>query len=457
MCGYLIEDFSPLAYATNLKDLRVTDAALTDLSLISGCENLKTLFVGNCMVTDLSPLSGLSALESLTLMNLRVSDLTPLADHAALKHLDLTDCDVSDLAPLSDCAGLETLILAGNLVTDISPVAALPNLVSLDLSGCMVSDLMPLVDAVDEGLDVELSGNAVTEMPSRTEEDCMELVLRALDEELYAATREYLSTGETIASGSRGDPARGLQTLVAALGQDIKIDGNVGPKTMKALNEVEEAFRMDEADQVDIHSFDRLLMMLLIATDEDEAWEILADGLMEDDEFHYYAASAQEARGNYYSAMLRFADIDYLDSAERADACVLAWPKNCELYRNPAYGGKKTHLNIRVDGDVDYATFIKIYAENGDYVLGVFIDGSSSTTVKIPGGTYFIKKGTGYDWYGVKEAFGDDGYYATLYFDDGGQEVTLKSRYEYTLTLNTAYDDPDASDVGTEGIDWDAF
>lgn len=459
--GYTIEDYSPLADIATLERLSADHTSLSDLSVLAGCENLKELTIAVSEVTDLSPLSAHAALETLAVTGCMVSDISALAGHAALKYLDLTACEVSDISPLAGCAGLETLILAENPVEDISPVAQLPNLAVLDLTNCMVSDLTPLLDAVDAGLLVELSGNAEWEMPERPA-DTMAGVLSYLDDPLYAAAREFLKTGETLGSGSKGDPARGLQTLIRAFGKEIAADGNVGPKTMAALTEIEEMFRMEETDALDLETFDRLLMILLIATDEDAAWETVSDaltgeGLMEDDEIAYYAACAQETIGNYYSAMLRFEDLDYLDSAERAAACVREWPKNGEVYRNPAYGGRKAYLNIKVDGDADYATFIKIYAENGDYVAGAFIGGSASVTVKLPGGNYFINKGTGYDWYGANEAFGDEGDYATLYYEDGSSVTTLKSGYEYTLTFDTSYDDPEADDVGTEDIGREGF
>jgi hypothetical protein len=87
----------------------------------------------------------------------------------------------------------------------------------------------------------------------------------------------------------------------------------------------------------------------------------------------------------------------------------------------------------------------------------MFIGGSGKVTAKLPAGTYFMRTGTGYDWYGPNEAFGESGYYDTLLFDDGTEYVTLQSGYEYTLLLNTSYNDPDYDDVGSEYTDYGDF
>ena len=101
---------------------------------------------------------------------------------------------------------------------------------------------------------------------------------------------------------------------------------------------------------------------------------------------------------------------------------------------------------------------IRIY-KNDAPVSYLFIAGSDTVTVRLPGnGYYVVKDGVGYDWYGIKEAFGREGSYETMTFDENGTEsVYLKSNYAYTLSINVSTPDPKGDDVYSEPENWDDF
>ena len=68
--------------------------------------------------------------------------------------------------------------------------------------------------------------------------DMTDVILDALSEEVYRTTYDALRSGEVIQKGSKGDAAKGVQQTLVAFGQSISVDGNVGPKSIAALNAV---------------------------------------------------------------------------------------------------------------------------------------------------------------------------------------------------------------------------
>ncbi len=303
----------------------------------------------------------------------------------------------------------------------------------------------------------EPTAEPTAEPTPEPETDSTRSILQILDDPLYAKTYEYLAAGNTIRKGENSDYGRGLQMLLIALGRDITIDGQVGNKTITALNDVYSGLGMTDRDGIDAPGFGRLLACRLCLKDEDAAYDALV-GSMSEDEFTYLCACGFELTGQYYKAYQKFCLTGWKDANERAEACAREWPKNGEVYRNSAYSGKKTYLHIKIDSQDDgQAALIKIYANNGDLVSCLFIGGAGKVTAKIPGGTYIVKMGVGENWFGVEDAFGSKGTYQTMLFDGGAETVTLQSGYEYTLTINTSVSDPAAEGVGSEYEEYEGF
>jgi len=97
----------------------------------------------------------------------------------------------------------------------------------------------------------------------------VESALAALGVTDYRALYETLSRGEAVGDGSRGDAARGLQQLLAAFGQNVKVDGIVGPKTLAALNAVQAQYELPQTNKLDAEGLATLLPLLLMNGQDD--------------------------------------------------------------------------------------------------------------------------------------------------------------------------------------------
>ena len=127
-------------------------------------------------------------------------------------------------------------------------------------------------DAAEEGV-YKREGSVeeqepTTDVAAQTGAVSPEEALDALGEEVYRTTYEALLSGEVVEKGSRGDTAKGVQQTLVAFGQDIAVDGNVGPRTIAALNAVQEAFGLELTESVDAAGYGEMLRCLLTAMTE---------------------------------------------------------------------------------------------------------------------------------------------------------------------------------------------
>ena len=307
----------------------------------------------------------------------------------------------------------------------------------------------------------EPSPESAAEKPtalSGAQSELIQAVLDALNDDACRATYDALSAGEVVRKGSKGDAAKGVQQTLAAFGQKIAVDGNVGPRTIAALNAVQAAFGLEQTEALDAEGYAGLLPRLLISTDPDKADALLSDQ-MESGEYDYMRACALVARGKYFSARQLFERSAYGDWEARAEACVQPWPRNGVLYKNPAVKGSSTELTVKFNTDPDTAMLVKVYTTDGTLARTLFIGGTGKATTSLPAGTYIIKDGTGRNWYGEEEAFGQrpEGYYEIMTFDNGAQEVQLKKNYSSTITVNVQEGDPTGKGVGADREDWEDF
>ena len=172
-------------------------------------------------------------------------------------------------------------------------------------------------------------------------------------------------------------------------------------------------------------------------------------------EDRYNAAMALYNDEKYYSARQAFIESQYGDWQTMAEKCIRRRPSTGELWHDPAIWVKDMSLTFRIDQPDDTSIFLRLY-KDGKPVSYVFVAGSGEATVQLPGNGYYkIKDGIGTEWYGEKEAFGPDGSYETMTFDDAGTEqVYLQSYYEYTLSINIA---GDGTGVGSKDETWGNF
>jgi hypothetical protein len=117
---------------------------------------------------------------------------------------------------------------------------------------------------------VEVSGDEIPQ-PAASVAHQVEAALEALGVKDYRALYDALSRGEVIGDGSRGDAARGLQQLLAAFGQAVKADGIVGPRTIAALNAVQDQFGLRRTGSLDAEGFAALLPLLMQPAEDSPA------------------------------------------------------------------------------------------------------------------------------------------------------------------------------------------
>lgn len=288
--------------------------------------------------------------------------------------------------------------------------------------------------------------------------ETLQAIIDALGVPIFQTTYDDLAQGNEIQKGDQSDSAKGLQTLLAAFGYDIKANGKAYNKTFELLNELQGIFGLEQTDYINADGFSFFLTSLLIQSDRDLAQDLLIGTELNYAEFDYLLGCSAQLKGLYFTAAEYFENSGWDDADDRALACIRPWPKNGVVFRNEEYKSKRTTLQIVIENqDEGFATFIKVFSDNGDLVSALFAGGSAAVSTKLPSGVYTIKLGTGENWYGPLEAFGDYGYYQTLLFGEGITEVTLESGYEYTLTINTSTNNPDADDVNSEYTDWNNF
>ncbi len=151
----------------------------------------------------------------------------------------------------------------------------------------------------------------------------------------------------------------------------------------------------------------------------------------------------------YFSAWEWFIESETPGADELAENCIQPWPKNGEVWRKDGIGKGDMELTIDVNQPDGTAYFARLYLD-GEHVSDLFVGGTGSATVRLPGGNYTIKDGSGSTYFGVREMFGRYASYETLEFDDEGTTVAyLQKGHSYVLSINIAETerDPDGQDV----------
>ena len=94
----------------------------------------------NLSKDDLNELSRLSNIKELEIDYAGISDISFLENYTNLKQLTLRNNEISDITPLTGLTNLTELYLDNNQISDIKPLAGLTNLGSLVLYGNQISD-----------------------------------------------------------------------------------------------------------------------------------------------------------------------------------------------------------------------------------------------------------------------------------------------------------------------------
>lgn len=133
-----------LSRFSSLRELRISDTKLSDISFVANMPNLEVLHLDHSDVRALSPLSRAPMLEELWLDYSKVDDLSPLSQLAHLRVLTLRESKILDVSPLKDMRKIEVLDLSNTSIFDISPLQGWQNLKALSIRNTQVDNIEAL-------------------------------------------------------------------------------------------------------------------------------------------------------------------------------------------------------------------------------------------------------------------------------------------------------------------------
>ena len=166
-----ITDLRPLANLTKLEGLHIGDvspsAVNLDLHLLTNLINLEMLSLQRNGILDISPISGLTELRVLSIEGNPVTDLSPLA-RLNLRELDISNNPLTDLRQLASLTSLEYLCLENSRISDIRPLAGLKKLRILDIRYNDIEDISP-VASVTTLRTLWIKGNPITDLSPLSE------------------------------------------------------------------------------------------------------------------------------------------------------------------------------------------------------------------------------------------------------------------------------------------------
>lgn len=283
-------------------------------------------------------------------------------------------------------------------------------------------------------------------------ESGMSAVLSKLDKNSFTQTYQALLEGEILEKGCSGDYAKALQRVLKEFGEEISIDGKAGSGTFKKLNKIQSRYGMEQTDYVDAEVFAELLCALLVYKEGAKAEDYVLDAGMDASQYLYCLARKQASDGHYYLAKKSYEESGWADWADRADSCKRDWPKDSRIWKSSSCGSGVTVKFKVKNADSNTATCFKIYNSDDKLVAVLFIGGNGSAQTSLKPGRYTVKQGEGTDWYGRKDAFGEDGWYYTWTFNGGEDTVKFKSGYIYTLTTGVT-----GGNAGSNYENWGNF
>ncbi|MDE0423363.1 MAG: sigma-70 family RNA polymerase sigma factor [Candidatus Poribacteria bacterium] len=142
-----ITDLRPLANLTKLKVLHIGDVSPPmvnlDLHLLTNLINLETLSLRRNGILDIAPLSRLTKLRILSIEGNPIIDLSPLY-RLNLRELDVSNSPLIDVRQLARLTALEYLCLENSGISDILPLAGLTKLRVLDIRHNAIEAVHPL-------------------------------------------------------------------------------------------------------------------------------------------------------------------------------------------------------------------------------------------------------------------------------------------------------------------------
>ena len=282
------------------------------------------------------------------------------------------------------------------------------------------------------------------------EEDAIRDILEQFDNPTYFVAYEAFLKGEVMEKGTSGSPARAVQQILNAFGEKMNVDSKASSSTIKALNKIQTDFGLDVTDRVDLQVYSELLCVLLIYENGEDAMDSVLAAGMSKQQYLYCLARKLVCDEYYYQAKLTYEMSGWKDCQLRAFSCAVSWPKHGRVWRDSELVSEKVLFKIKVtNSDDDVARCFKIYNLSQQLVAVLFIGGNGSAQTGLLPGTYTIKMGTGSDWYGAMDTFGEEGSYCVLDY------TSFDIGYIYTWDLDMdvfAY-----LGLGSDEIEWSEF
>jgi Leucine-rich repeat (LRR) protein len=124
--------------------VRVKDASVSNLSVLTEFIRLKELDLSGTSISDLSSLVNIPTLRTLRATNSPIKNLEPLRSMAHLTSLDISNTPVEDLRPIRGMQELKSFNCSGTQVSSLSALEELANLESMDCSNTSVKKIDPL-------------------------------------------------------------------------------------------------------------------------------------------------------------------------------------------------------------------------------------------------------------------------------------------------------------------------
>ena len=159
-----LSGIAPLANATGLTKLDLTNNAIGDLTPLKPLQDLKDLSLGHNAVKDLTVISGLSLLEHLDLSYNSIETAAPLFTCKQLRSLDLCGNSLTTTEGITSLPALQELLLAFNQLTEANSLSANLELSVLDISNNAISDISQF-NLLTKLTSLNFSYNQVTSLP----------------------------------------------------------------------------------------------------------------------------------------------------------------------------------------------------------------------------------------------------------------------------------------------------
>ncbi|MBO5299369.1 MAG: leucine-rich repeat domain-containing protein [Clostridia bacterium] len=129
-----IQYLSPISDYTALKSLKVDGTAVTTLDALSSLSNIETLDCSRTLITDFSALSQMN-LKNLILSQAGLTDLSIIATANSVQVLDLSLNTVTDITPLANMTNVKILNVSNNPITNFSMLQLCSTLESITCAG----------------------------------------------------------------------------------------------------------------------------------------------------------------------------------------------------------------------------------------------------------------------------------------------------------------------------------